>query len=478
MSTISNAKEKTVNIIAVRGTFADVTYYMATLSLSECYEQLSIARTEEASTFAERVQRRLDTRRAEKRIYQSYLKRPGTRFFNSLVVVLMPKRGARRGYYRFEPYRTDDGRDVGDVGTLEILSDIDRIVIDGQHRLHALRLANEHSREPDYDKQLAFAEIRVPVVFLTFDDVGGNFDKAIDDPNLHTKVSNKSRKLFVDLNKDVKKVDKNSLLVLDDSDFSAVSARRLIEENSELERYTKWSDAGTTLADVDPYYTNIFLLDQFVEILLGDTLVEIEERGCLVLELEEQRERAIKKIFLAPHPVYELPPRKMIEEFFERVSFFHQWKDEIRRILGDDPRIQPIVTDTNRAQKDEIRGLHKKSLLGTVAGQRAAFIGVVESFEHFDGDPESNWRLALDRLSEIHDAGILDRSNPLWLELLVKAGNTMKLNTIRPSAEVISCLIRRSDESSLGQINPAKGRGTKDTVEHYLTALTSLAKDG
>ena len=476
MATIANAKAQTVSKIAVKGNFTDVTYFMATLSLSECYEQLSFARTDEAAKFSERIQRRLDVKRAEQHIYKGYLRDPdvGTRFFNSLVVVLMPKPGTTRGYFRFEPYKDEHGRRIGDVGTLEILSDIDRVVIDGQHRLHALRMANEHRREPDYDEKLGFGEIRVPVVFLTFDDVGGDLERWIDDPDLVVNLSNKSRKLFVDLNKDVKKVDKNSLLVLDDSDFSAVAARRLIENYADLERYTKWSEAGTTLADVDPFYTNIYLIDQFVEMLLEETLEELKDMGQLTLELPAQRDRLLEEIFVAAHPQYEMSPEVMILRFFEDVSFFRQWKAEINGILGEDPRLQPLRTEMNKAQRERIRSLHRKHLLGTVAGQRAAFMGVVDAFAHFDGYPEDNWKLALDRLSEIHDKGILNRSNELWLELLVKAGGTMKLNAIGPSSEVVSCLIRRSPESSLGQLNPDKGRGTSTTIERYRDALLLL----
>ena len=356
---------------------------------------------------------------------------------------------------------------------LEILSDIDRIVVDGQHRLHALKKANEHCHEADYNKELGFATIRVPVVFLTFDDVGGDFDKTIDDPGLHGKVSYKSRKVFVDLNKDVRKVDKNSLLVLDDSDFSAVAARYLIENNGDLELYTKWSKAGTTLADTDPFFTNIFLLDQFVGILLDDTLEEISEE--LILESDEDREKAIKKIFCSLHPLYELEPRKMIADFFEKVSFF--WAMEggySQNLVGTHPKKQPVTTETTAEKRREIRKLHHQHLLGTVVGQRAAFKAVVDAFDHLEGDPEENWHSALEQLSRIHDAGILDRSNPLWMELLVRPGNKMKVNALDASAEVISCLIRRSRVSSLGQIDPDEGRGTEDTKKHFRAAVKKL----
>ena len=476
-TTVANPARQTYKIFALEGSFTGVRYYMTTLSISECREQLDIAPTEDAASFAERVQRRLDKKRAVEKIFGEYLNSHETRFFNSLVAVLMPKEGTTDGYYKFEPFLDSRGNAIGNVGMLEILSDIDRIVVDGQHRLQALVEADKASREPNYDKSLGFGDIRVPVVFVTFEDVGGVFDETNNTPDLSSRVAGRSRKLFVDLNKDVKKVDKNSLLVLDDSDFSAIAARFLIENNESLECYTKWSTTGTTLADSDPFFTNIFLLDLYVEhlysVLMEVDLDSIEKN--YELELDKERKEALDKYFCRKNGSCGLIPKNMIEEFFEEVSFFPEWKQEINAILGDDPQKQPTPTDTTIAQRKKIRELHQRHLLSTVAGQHAAFRAVVSAFEHFDGGPEENWKTSLSRLSAIHDEGILDRGNPLWTELLVRPVKRMKVTNIKESSDVISSLIRLQPSLS-GIVDPDKGIGTNESEENYRRALGSLQR--
>lgn len=475
---VSNPAKAIVSICAIEGKFTDVTYYMSTLKLSECKDQLDFAPTDEVATFTERVQRKLDKKRASELIFKKYLNKPGTRFFNSLVVVLMPKDGTEDGYYQFKPFKDEKGKSIGNVGMLEILSDIDRIVVDGQHRLHALKLADEQSRGPDYDRELGFSQIRVPVVFVTFEDIGGTFDETISDAELPRKVANKSRKLFVDLNKDVKKIDKNNLLVLDDSDLSAVAARSLIEDNESLEVYTKWSKTGSTLADADPYFTNILLLDLFAEIFFEEVMeLDLEKIADAELELEDGRVKAIQNYFCSTSSELGLAPKNMIEDFFEKVSFFGKWKKSIREILGGDPKTQPMTTETTPQQRRSIRKLHQQQLLSTVVGQHAAFRAALDAFEHFDSEPKDDWHETLRRLSAVHDLGLFDRENLLWEELLVKAGKKLKLTAIRESSEVLSALIRLKASKSLTVVNVDRGVGTTETHKHYSIALRKLRKE-
>ena len=293
-------------------------------------------------------------------------------------------------------------------------------------------------------------------------------------------MAGRSRKVFIDLNKDVKKVDKNSLLVLDDADFSAVAARNLIETNENLERYTKWSTTGSTLADADPYFTNIHLLDQYVEFLFQEVL-EQDLQGMASkyeLELETDRRKALKGHFEAVDGQTGLAPKQMIEDFFESVSFFESWKVEMVNILGDHPRIQPVETETSAAQRRLIRDLHRKHLLSTVVGQKAAFQGVVDAYDDLEGEPQEAWHEALCRLSMMHKIGLLDRGNPLWMELLVRPGKspgkTMKLTAFAGSVEVISCLIKLESSRSLRLLSPDEAVGTAETKKHYQSALKKL----
>ena len=475
MPTVRKISKPMIEMFALEGHFGGVTYYMASLTLSECADQLHFARTNEASTFADRVQRQVNEKRANA-MFDEYLRKPGTRFFNSLVVVLMPKEGTETGYYRFEPFEDPSGATIGKVGILRVLSDIDRVVVDGQHRLHALRRANEFTRETEYDKDLGLTEIEVPVVFITFDDVDGVYDTNGHVPNIRRDVADRSRKVFIDLNKTAKPVDKNSLLILDDNDFSAIAARYLIENNSTLELYTKWSDAGSTLADADPYFTNIYLLDQYVDLLFStEELERIAEDYSL--SLTDERHRALEDCFLAGSASHDgLVPRDMISDFFARITFFDQWRSFIQSILKGDPRKQPEMERLKTSQRREIRALHQQHLISTVAGQRAAFMAAFQAFQHIgEEDPQEGWYTALDRLSEIQNEGFYGRDNELWLELLVRPGSRMKVNAVEAAATVLEHLIRGvSVEETAGLIRPEDGFGTSATMTHYQVALEAL----
>ena len=473
-TTITNAPSPMTQMYALRGEFTDVTYFMTSISLADCVNQLHFAPADEADSFAERVQRRIDTRRADK-IFTDYLQQEGPRFFNSLVVVLMPHSETSTGYYRFTPFKDQSGNDVGDLGLLEVLTSISRIVVDGQHRLRALQKANEYSREPSYNKALGLAEMKIPIVFLTFNDIDGEYDEGKRVDGQTREVAGHARKVFIDLNKTAKRVDKNTLLILDDDDFSAVSARYLIEHNQNLEIYTKWSDRGSTLADADPFFTNIYLLDQFVQ----DIITVEKERQIsneYQLSRDDDRRRAINEHLLSQGGENEgLVPIRMIESFFDQLQFFHQWKDSIQKVLSGAPAKQPRPTHTTLDQRKAIRGLHQEHLLSTVAGQRAAFTAILRSYRAFDDPPEQGWDQALARLDMIHRRGIYGRRNRLWLDLLVRAGNRMRVNAVSASASVLGCLVRgESADHMLPYINPENGLGTHNTASHYDDALRLL----
>src|SRR4051794_22968753 len=90
----------TYDIYAMRGEFDGVSYFMATLPLYQCVEQLHIENANEVKSFSERMQRTLDETRA-KEIFDKYLSNNRLRFFNSLVAVMVPPRGETGGYYEF-----------------------------------------------------------------------------------------------------------------------------------------------------------------------------------------------------------------------------------------------------------------------------------------------------------------------------------------------------------------------------------------
>ena len=177
------------------------------------------------------------------------------------------------------------------------------------------------------------------------------------------------------------KADKNSLLLLDDEDFAAIAARQLIENHPDLELYTKWDGAAMTLADADPFFTNIYLLSEFVKLLVPDD--DIMQRRYN-LSLKEDREAAIRDVFLLP--TAESPPgispELFIRLFFEKVSFFSEWKSTYLNLGVRVPR-QPGGAMPDPPIRRQIAKLRKEHLLSTVVGQKAAFVAIADAVPTF-----------------------------------------------------------------------------------------------
>ena len=467
-----------IELDVLRGRFTGITYFMTTMSLSECAQQLRHLKPEEASSFSERVQRRIDEKRAEQKLFQDYLKQPGNRFFNSLVAVLMPRENTETEYFSFRAYKTSGSTATSALGKLRILSDIDRIVIDGQHRLYALNRAHDYVQRDDYEASLDLSEIRVPVVFVTFDEILVH-DFENQKGELRQQVAERARKIFIDLNRGVVKADKNSLLLLDDEDFAAIAARHLIEHHPDLELYTKWDDAGMTLADTDPFFTNIYLLSEFVKSLVPDDDV-MQYRYDL--SRKEDREAAIRDVFLSPitDGPGAIAPELFITMFFEKVSFFSEWKSHMYNLGVQVPK-QPGRTSLKPRIRNQIAKLRKEHLLSTVAGQRAAFVAVTDAYHHFALPSASeNLSYALASLSRIQEAGLYSRNHQLWTELLTRRGGKMKLTALTAASKLLEYLIRGVAEpgESIPVLSPDDGIGTEDTLRYYGDALAALHRNG
>jgi DGQHR domain-containing protein len=192
----------------------------------------------------ELFQRELNKTRVREEIFPYLQQRNSLRFFNALTVVLLPLDPDSR--YLMDHYPSEDlaprsatanekhvvrsalgpiqivhPTDDHSAGLLNWNTDLTApIVLDGQHRFAALRLALE-----SHDKELA-QELRtsdVPVLFTILDKRVG-FKAAEGDKGILPAC----RSLFIFLNKHAKTVTKVRQYLLDDSDPTAVSMRAVI----------------------------------------------------------------------------------------------------------------------------------------------------------------------------------------------------------------------------------------------------------
>lgn len=217
------------------GTFcladSSVPYFQLSLSAPQALKFLRVARElifdPREIVLDELFQRDIDQVRVEKEIVP-YLERSGEiKFFNALVVVLLPHKNERLGVSYGDSTSRDRKTTIGGIeitpacgssGT--ICWDSNRIcpiIVDGQHRFYALReIAKRPSR-----RQLE--ETSIPVVLLVLHEKLGF--KASSESLLSTV-----RKVFIDLNRQAKTVSETRNILLDDRDVAAVAVRTLLEK--------------------------------------------------------------------------------------------------------------------------------------------------------------------------------------------------------------------------------------------------------
>lgn len=196
---------------AIRGTIGSTTYYQTTMKARELTASIRPARETErwaSMSIDERMQREPNLNRIKQEI-APYLASHPDRFFGSLIV-LVPK-----DCITFEP--------VGDIGKLPIayaaplenvgfvtLGDGDRIALDGQHRLMALREVLT-SRENYGPLQHAVGDDDVSVILIEFED------------------DRKTRTIFNKVNRHAKPVSASDNIITSETDGYAIVARMLLD---------------------------------------------------------------------------------------------------------------------------------------------------------------------------------------------------------------------------------------------------------
>jgi DGQHR domain-containing protein len=272
---LDNQSPETIEYKAITGKFGEVRYFITTLEQSDAVENIRFADEIQGSwSFSERVQRKLDEKRAETEIF-SYLAQGGIRFFNSIVVVLLPNSNEQREFWDFSTV-SSQGKTVEKWVNLKLYKNVARIVIDVQHRLLSLkRYWNAHTgKEPLNSQQLKDSfdcseTFDIPVVYLVFRELGrvgySNASETIRDD-----IIKATRNIFTVINKTAKSIDKQTQLLLDDSKISALIPRKILEEKVLEDKYVKWSSTNS-LNQADPYLTTLNLISECTMEILKDS---------------------------------------------------------------------------------------------------------------------------------------------------------------------------------------------------------------
>ncbi|MEH2419048.1 DNA sulfur modification protein DndB [Nostoc sp.] len=473
---LDNQSPETIEYKAISGEFGEVRYFITTLDQSDAVENIRFADEIQGSwSFSERVQRKLDENRANTEIF-SYLAQGGIRFFNSIVVVLLPNSNDQREFWDFSTV-SSQGKTVEKWVNLKLYKNVARIVIDGQHRLLSLRRYwNAHTgKEPLNPQQIkenfsCSETFDIPVVYLVFGNLGRVGHSELSE-TVRDEIIKATRNIFTVINKTAKSIDKQTQLLLDDSKISALIPRKLLEEGVLEDRFVKWSSTARSLNQSEPYLTTLDLVSQ-----------------CTIELLKDYPKQALKKSFNSPternialetyyesHPkLPEIGTKELLKWFFTELQPFKDWVSQISHV-GIDIPVQPEQSRLNTSQKASIKKLRDSSILYTLLGQKILFFAVSRfllkiRIEHRIAAVLNAISLSINKMDK---DGFFNRNQSHWSNVLVRPNQNLTIITTGSGVERCIDLVKMILLDSSDGVRDLIKR-TKDDVSNEVNWNESL----
>ncbi|HEX5329758.1 DNA sulfur modification protein DndB [Sulfuricurvum sp.] len=396
--------EKMVDYLCHKAQFTNVTYYMTSFSLDEAADGLHYeSEVIDGGSFAERMQRKINIERAEKEILNDYLLKDGTRFFNAIVATFIPNVEDDEGFLIEEELGMDFVK-------LSVKKDIKKFVLDGQHRLYALRKLREiliQQQKQDNDLK----NIRIPIIFIVYSELNNTLEQK---DKIREQIIRETRTVFTSLNKTAKPIDKYTALITDDGDLSAVSARKLLEENLLDENYIKWSIPSSSLGQTDPYFTTLSIINDFFDICESNFNESIDS----TLKYEDRMSK-VNELYFDFVEELGFVPSKLIIDFFNEISFFFNWKKNISALGIVLPK-QPELPNLSADQKSNVKQWRQSNVLATVVGQKALFGAIVLSYNKMGTTTEEKNTNIFKRINILLELKFFDRNDKIWESILVR----------------------------------------------------------
>lgn len=426
---LDNQSPETIEYKAISGKFGEVRYFITTLDQSDAVENIQFADEIQGTwSFSERVQRKLDTSRANTEIF-SYLAQGGIRFFNSIVVVLLPNSNDQREFWDFSTV-SSQGKIVEKWVNLKLYKNVSRIVIDGQHRLLSLkRYWNAHTgKEPLTTQQIkenfsCSETFNIPVVYLVFNNLG-RVGYADSSETVRDEIIKATRNIFTVINKTAKSIDKQTQLLLDDSKLLALIPRKLLEEGVLEDKFIRWSKS-TSLNQSEPYLTTLDLVSH-----------------CTIEVLKDYQKPALKKSFNSPternialetyyvsHPkLPEIGTKVLLKWFVTELQPFKDWVLHINQI-GINIPVQPEQPRLSTSQKTSIKKLRNSSIMYTILGQKIIFSAISRFLLRINVEcriPETLNAIS-DSITKMDENGFFNRNASHWFNVLVQPNEKLTM---------------------------------------------------
>ncbi|BAT51976.1 unknown protein [Nostoc sp. NIES-3756] len=468
---LDNQSPETIEYKAISGQFGEVRYFITTLEHSDAVENIRFADEIQGSwSFSERVQRKLDENRANTDIF-AYLAQGGIRFFNSIVVVLLPNSNDQREFWDFSTV-SSQGKTVEKWVNLKLYKNVARIVIDGQHRLLSLkRYWNVYTgKEPLSPQQKnenfsCLETFDIPVVYLVFGNLG-RVGYAELSETVRDEIIKATRNIFTVINKTAKSIDKQTQLLLDDSKISALIPRRLLEEGVLEDRFVKWSVPTRSLNQLDPYLTTLDFVSQCTIELLKDYPKQALKKS---FNSPTERDMALENYYESHPKLPEISTKALLKWFFTELQPFQDWVSQISHV-GINIPIQPEQPRLTASQKTSIKELRLSNILYTLLGQKILFFAI----SRFLLKIRIEYRIPaiLDAISysinKMDKDGFFERKAAHWSNILVRSNEKISMiNTgsgdekcielirmvLSNSSDGVRELIKRTKEDVSNEIN-------------------------
>jgi len=254
-------------IPAIKARMGSTTYYETTMTAQELAASARAASQMEdwaSTSIEERIQRDLNEKRVKDEIVP-YLVRADDRFFGAVIVLVMDGELEFEDVTQFGLKVPAAQRSAAEkMGFLNIIGG-KKIVLDGQHRLAALR----HVTQGEYDGDAPFAA-EVPndeicVIFMEFEE------------------AEKTRRIFNKVNRTARTTTRADNIITSEDDGPAIVARRLVGQGAPLaithgpkqELIVEWksntiADRGTKLTTISAVYESVKDIAEAEKIHMSD----------------------------------------------------------------------------------------------------------------------------------------------------------------------------------------------------------------
>jgi hypothetical protein len=344
---------------------------------------------------SELIQRDLIEERVDEGL-NAYLRDPSSaHFFNSLTVALLPMSSDSNGLALADSYAEQVGPqhlvpEYGDdvIGPVTLMRPANHgghgflawdskftfpVVLDGQHRLAALKAA----MSGNFPRKLDLENSRVSILFLVLDERAGYLAPA------YPSVLAACRSIFIDLNKNAKSIAKGRQYLLDDRDLSSgclrsvlhdsvsvtdlgpVSSRVNVEPRLPLS-LVDWRSESAKFDGDSPFVTSLLALYAIVDAIAGIKTPDFSDIEAVKLFLDRSTARLLEPSAAAD---FMKSVSERLKHCEEQDVPFTLYGDEVNVLASGfrarfGRRIVSLMTEL-KPYRDLIEGYESAGLIGT-----------------------------------------------------------------------------------------------------------------